>query len=62
MAFLYEQGLGVPQDYEEAVKWYRRLSQKGDSRALYNLANLHLQGKGVDKDILFAYQLFIEAA
>ena len=30
---IYDNGQGVPQDYEEAEKWYRLASEKGVARA-----------------------------
>ena len=33
----YAKGLGVPQDYKEAVKWYRLSAEQGVAQAQYNL-------------------------
>jgi TPR repeat protein len=30
---MYEDGLGVPQDYAEAVKWYRKAAEEGGDAA-----------------------------
>jgi uncharacterized protein len=35
---MYAHGEGVPQDYAEAVKWFRRAAEQGDAHAQYNLA------------------------
>src|SRR5450432_2769644 len=33
----YFSGQGVPQDYAEAMKWYRKAADQGDAPAQYNL-------------------------
>ena len=33
---MYDVGLGVPQDYAEAAKWYGRAAEQGDARAQLN--------------------------
>ena len=30
---MYDTGQGVPQDYPEAVKWYRKAAEQGDAKA-----------------------------
>jgi hypothetical protein len=47
---IYEKGLGVPPDYVEAAKWYRRAAESGNARAASNLGYLYEQGLGVRKD------------
>jgi TPR repeat protein len=37
LGFLYDEGKGVPQDYTEAVKWYRRAAEQGNKAARHNL-------------------------
>jgi uncharacterized protein len=37
LGVMYEDGEGVPQDYTEAVKWYRRAAEQGIVGAQYNL-------------------------
>ncbi len=29
LGFMYDDGLGVPQDYAEAMKWYRNAAEQG---------------------------------
>lgn len=43
---------------EEAVKWYRRGFEKGDSRSGYNLAYCYSNGIGVSQDELKALELY----
>ena len=36
----YDNGQGVPQDYAEAVKWYRKAAEQGDAGAIVVLKAL----------------------
>ena len=38
------------QDYEEAVKWYRKAAEQGYASAQYNLGVCYYNGKGVEQD------------
>jgi uncharacterized protein len=40
----------VPQDYGEAVKWYRMAANQGDVKAQVNLGNMSANGLGVAQD------------
>jgi len=44
---LYEQGLGVAQDYDKALEWFRKALETGNSDAMKNLARLYEQGLGI---------------
>ena len=41
---------GIPLDYAEAVKWFRKAAGQGDSMAQYNLGYMYSLGNGVPKD------------
>ena len=47
---LYGVGQGVPQDYAEAVKWYRRAAEQGRADAQANLGVMYSNGQGVPQD------------
>jgi len=47
---MYKNGLGVPQDYKEAVKWYTLAADQGHASAQYNLGVMYENGKGVPQD------------
>jgi uncharacterized protein len=47
---MYSEGLGVPQDDAEAVKWYRRAADQGLAGAQSGLGSLYNEGKGVPQD------------
>ncbi|HHV6984584.1 TPA: tetratricopeptide repeat protein, partial [Haemophilus influenzae] len=58
---MYEEGLGVKQDYFEAVKWYRKAADKGDAAAQFNLGVMYSQGQGVKQDDFEAVKWFRKA-
>ena len=58
---LYRMGWSVPQDFEEAAKWYRRAAEKGFARAQANLANMYLRGQGVERNHTMAVEWFRRA-
>src|SRR5512134_1902679 len=37
LGFMYDQGRGVPRDYAEMEKWYRRAAKQGNIGAQYTL-------------------------
>src|ERR1035438_5254339 len=37
LGLMYYQGQGVPQDYKEAMRWYRLAADQGDADAQFNL-------------------------
>ena len=62
LGYLYENGLGIPQDFTQALQWYKRAADGGLADAQYNLATLYHHGRGVARDHTTAYKLFTEAA
>lgn len=54
LAYMFETGRGVPQNYTEAAMWYRRAAEQGDSLAQYFLGLLYDRGQGVPRDIVEA--------
>jgi hypothetical protein len=46
----YLKGEGVPQDFTEAVQWFRRAAEKGHRDAQLNLAERYSLGEGVALD------------
>jgi TPR repeat protein len=62
IAELYANGLGVPQDLEEAAGWYRLASNSGDILATFELATYYQSGMGVTEDRQRAAELFQRAA
>ena len=52
---MYAEGRCVPQDYDEAVKWYRLAAAQGYANAQYSLGVMYEKGLGVPKDYLLSY-------
>ena len=55
---IYGSGQGVPQDFAEAAKWYRKAAQQGHGPAQYNLGLMHYNGQGVRQDNVQAHLWF----
>ena len=62
LAHLYRMGLGVPQDFVQAVAWYRLAADSGLARAQANLAIMYLRGQGLEEDPRQAAHWFTAAA
>ena len=43
-------GQGVPQDYAEAARWYRKAAGQGNDRAQSSLGIMYFNGQGVAQD------------
>ena len=52
---MYEEGEGVEQDYQMAIKWYRLAAEQGDGSAQFNLGRMYERGQGVPQDYLYAH-------
>jgi TPR repeat protein len=59
---MYAKGEGVPQDYVEAMKWYRLAADQGDADAQINLGVMYAKGDGVPQDYVLAHMWFNLAA
>jgi TPR repeat protein len=60
---MYANGLGIPQDYQEAVKWYRKGAQQGNVNAQNNLGRMYATRLGIQQDFIRAHMwLSITAA
>ena len=62
LGVMYEEGIGVAQDYAEAVKWYRKAADQGDVGAQNHLGVMYDNGKGVNKDYAEAAKWYRKAA
>ena len=62
LGYAYHNGEGVPQDYSEAVKWYRRAAEQGNAGAQLNLGVMYSNGEGVPQNYREAYIWFSLAA
>ena len=59
---MYETGLGVPQNYAEAVKWFRKGAEQGYARAQNNLGVMYATGHGVANNYEEALKWFRKSA
>ena len=62
LGVMYYDGQGVPQDYKEAVKWYRKVAEQGYAEAQYNLGVMYDNGQGVPQDDKEAVKWYRKAA
>ena len=51
---MYVKGLGVPQDYKTAVKWYRLAAEQGHAKSQTNLGTMYGKGVGVEQSHVYA--------
>lgn len=54
--------MGVPQDYQQALKYFKQSAAKRYPLALYGLGYLYLSGKGVEQNYQTALKHFQAAA
>ncbi|HBD11870.1 MAG TPA: hypothetical protein DCZ13_06960 [Porticoccaceae bacterium] len=59
---LYIDGLTVPQNYEESLKWFRKAADQGNARAIYNIGVFYDRGYGVEKSFEKAAEWYQKAA
>lgn len=46
LAVMLDEGLGLPQNYDQAFKWYRRAAEQGLVEAMYVTSYFYRQGRG----------------
>ena len=59
---MYAKGNGVPQNYTEAAKWYRKAAELGDVEAQLYVGRMYANGQGVPQDYALAHMWFNLAA
>ena len=59
---MYDEGKGVAQNYQEALKWYRLAADQGNTIAQHNLGWSYYDGQGVSKNIEMAYYWWLIAS
>jgi HNH endonuclease/Sel1 repeat-containing protein len=58
----FETGAGVAQDFQEAVKWFRKAAEQGNSDAQLRLGFAYEFGKGVTKNLSEALKWYRQSA
>jgi TPR repeat protein len=56
LGVLYDTGDGIPQNRNEAAKWYSKAAEQGLAVAQHNLALMYLKGEGVPLNYVLAYK------
>ena len=54
--------MGLEQDYEKAVEWYKKGAQLGSQEAMFQLGALYRDGEGVEQNYDKAAKWFDRAA
>lgn len=62
IAYCYQTGDGVPQNFDECVRWYTLAAMNGHPASQHNLGVLYMTGDGVEKDYEQAYTWGVLAA
>jgi len=62
LGLLYEEGQGLPQDYDMARYWYMRAAEQGYVDAYFTLAEMYASGRGALQDRSLAYHWYTLAA
>ena len=55
-------GSGLPKDYGEAIRWFRKAADQEYPKAEFNLGQMYHQGEGVIKDYAEARRWLQKAA
>jgi len=62
LGFMYQNGYGVEQNDEEAVRWYRRAAEQDNAEAQFNLGVMYQNGNGVEQNDEEAFRWYRRAA
>jgi uncharacterized protein len=55
-------GLGVAEDYADAMRWYRKAADAGHAGAMYDIGTLHEDGLGMPANRDLAVDWYRKAA
>jgi len=58
---MFDAGVGVAQNHEEAFKWYSRAAGRGNGEAMNSLGIAYAQGEGVPQSYDLSFQWFLKA-
>ena len=62
LGVLYDTGIGVPQDYAQALDWYKRGGASGNPTAMFNAAVMYDVGRGTEPNPAAAIDWYGRAA
>jgi TPR repeat protein len=55
LGVMYYDGQGIPQNHQEAVKWFRKAAEQGDAAAQHSLGRRYALGQGIPQNDTDAY-------
>jgi len=59
LGYMYQYGIGVRHDWQQALKWSRPAAEMGDAAAQDNLGQMYENGNaGLPRDLVQAYKWF----
>ena len=58
IGFMYQNGLGVPQDQNQAATWFHEAAEHGYAPAMVNLGAMYEVGAGVPQDNVEAHKWY----
>ena len=53
---MFKNGMGVSEDFSQAVFWYKKAAEQGDTKAQLNLGEMYASGEGVPENFILAYK------
>ena len=53
---MYKYGTGVNEDSSQAVFWYKKAAEQGNTKAQLNLATMYASGEGILENFVLAYK------
>ena len=62
LAGLYERGIGVPANQQEAIRWYKASANRGYAEAQFKVGQIYGRGEGVPQNRNEASRWYIKAA
>lgn len=62
LALMYDRGEGVPQSYDESIKWTRLSAEQGNHAAQLRLGMILADGRGLKRDVVEAAKWFQRSA
>lgn len=62
LGLLYDNGVGLKQNYAKASFWYRKAAEQGHVKAQDNLASMYYNGEGVKENLKKAEYWYLKAA
>tara|TARA_B100000989_G_C19458684_1_gene435221 strand:+ start:98 stop:700 length:603 start_codon:yes stop_codon:yes gene_type:complete len=62
LAVIYDNGVGIPTNKKEALKWYKLASDNNHKIAQFNLGWIYYHGENIEKDNFEAFKYYKKSA